>query len=207
MQFLGLGDDRPIRDLKLTDLMVEDVVFLNDIVYFEAKLSGSGFAGREVRVVLRQKDKPGVLAEQKLKVAPDGQSQQVRLPYRPTEEGEFRYTVEVEPLDTQAAYYEQALALAFCQPNVEAMLLFLAQDERARSAWQSGLYYVDGTPKSSRPRVTRALDRTAGGSITRCSGVQLIVHPSYLRFGTRSAARRGVFRTMCQRGSSGSQQP
>lgn len=96
---IGLGDDRPIRDLKLTDLMVEDVVFLNDIVYFEAKLSGSGFAGREVRVVLRQKDKPGVLAEQKLKVAPDGQSQQVRLPYRPTEEGEFRYTVEVEPLE------------------------------------------------------------------------------------------------------------
>ena len=96
--------------------------------------------------------------------------------------------------ETQAAYYEQALALAFCQPTVEAMLLFLSRDERARAGWQSGVYYVDGTAKSSLPRVAEALDRTTGGSITRCPGVQLVVRLTYLRFGTRSAAKRGVFR-------------
>jgi len=104
-------------------------------------------------------------------------------------------TTKPVPETTQAQYYEQALAMAFCQPNVETMLLFLSRDERARAAWQSGVYYVDGTPKSSRAVVTRALDRTAGGSITRCPGVQLVVHPTYLRFGTRSAAKRGIFRT------------
>ncbi|MBM2821803.1 MAG: hypothetical protein HW413_549 [Thermoleophilia bacterium] len=97
--------------------------------------------------------------------------------------------------ETQAAYYEQALALAFCQPTVEGMLLFLSRDERARGAWQSGIFYVDGTPKTSLPRVREAMDRTTGGSITRCPGVQLIVRPTLLRFGTRSAAKRGVFRT------------
>jgi hypothetical protein len=96
--------------------------------------------------------------------------------------------------ETQATYYEQALALAFCQPNVEGMLLFLSRDERARAAWQSGLFYVDGTPKTSLPRVREALDRTTGGSITRCTGVQLVVRPSYLRFGTRTAAKRRAFR-------------
>ena len=96
---------------------------------------------------------------------------------------------------TQASYYRQALGLAFCQPNVEGLLIFLANDERGRANWQSGIHYVDGTPKSSRARVTRALDRTTGGSITHCPGVQLPVHASYLRFGTRSAAKRGVFRT------------
>ena len=95
---------------------------------------------------------------------------------------------------TQAAYYEQALALAFCQPTVGGMLLFLSRDERARPAWQSGIHYVDGTPKTSKARVTESLDRTTGGSITRCPGVELPVRPSYLRFGTRSAAKRGVFR-------------
>ena len=95
---------------------------------------------------------------------------------------------------TQAAYYEQALALAFCQPTVEGMLLFLSRDERARPAWQSGIHYVDGTPKASKALVTESLDRTTGGSITRCPGVELPVRPSYLRFGTRSAAKRGVFR-------------
>jgi hypothetical protein len=97
--------------------------------------------------------------------------------------------------DTQAAHYEQALALAFCQPTVEGMLIFLSRDERARAAWQSGIFYVDGTPKTSLPRVREAMDRTTGGSITRCPGVQLIVRPTLLRFGTRSAAKRGVFRT------------
>ena len=100
------------------------------------------------------------------------------------------------PVDeaTQAAYYEQALALAFCQPTVDGVLLFLSRDERARPGWQSGIHYTDGTPKTSKSRVTESLDRTTGGSITRCPGVELPVRPSYLRFGTRSAARRGVFR-------------
>jgi hypothetical protein len=96
--------------------------------------------------------------------------------------------------ETQAAHYEQALALAFCQPTVEGMLIFLARDERARAAWQSGVFYVDGTPKTSLPRVREALDRATGGSITRCPGVELVVRPTFLRFGTRSAAKRGVFR-------------
>jgi hypothetical protein len=96
--------------------------------------------------------------------------------------------------ETQALYYRQALALAFCQPTVAGMLLFLSRDERARPTWQSGIHYVDGTPKSSKERVTAALDRTAGGSITRCPGVALPVRTEYLRFGTRSAAKRGAFR-------------
>jgi hypothetical protein len=96
--------------------------------------------------------------------------------------------------ERQAEYYRQALALSFCQPNVVGMLLFLSRDERARATWQSGIHYVDGTPKTSKARVKRALDRTTGGSIARCPGIQLPVRTSYLRFGTRSAAKRGVFR-------------
>ena len=96
--------------------------------------------------------------------------------------------------ETQATYYQQALALSFCQPNVVGMLLFLSRDERARATWQSGIHYVDGTPKTSKQRVTKALNRATGGSIARCPGVQLPVRASNLRFGTRSAAKRGVFR-------------
>jgi hypothetical protein len=96
--------------------------------------------------------------------------------------------------ETQAAYYQQAFALAFCQPTVAGILLLHAQDERDLDRWQSGVYYVDGTPKASLPRVTRALERAVGGSITRCPGLQLPVRATGLRFGTRAAARRGIFR-------------
>jgi hypothetical protein len=106
---------------------------------------------------------------------------------------EVAATKPVDPA-TQASYYQQALAMAFCQPTVEGILVFHSIDERALAAWQSGVYYVDGTAKSSLPAVRRALDRTAGGSITRCPGVELVVHATYLRFGTRSAAKRGSFR-------------
>jgi hypothetical protein len=94
----------------------------------------------------------------------------------------------------QASYYEQALAMSFCQPNVTGMLILHSVDERALDRWQSGVYYADGTAKSSFPRVRKALNRTTGGSIARCPGVQLAVRTTYLRFGTRTAARRGEFR-------------
>jgi hypothetical protein len=102
-------------------------------------------------------------------------------------------TTRPVPEGTQASFYEQALALSFCQPTVEAVLLFLSRDERARPTWQSGVYYVDGTAKTSLPRVTEALDRATGGSIARCPGVRLTVEPKYLRFGGRAAARQGSF--------------
>jgi hypothetical protein len=109
--------------------------------------------------------------------------------YTGTEPATTRPTTEAN----QAAFYEQALAMAFCQPNVETILVFHAQDERERTGWQSGVRYVDGTPKASLSRVREALDRTTGGSITRCPGVQLVVRASGLRFGSRGAARRGIF--------------
>ena len=95
---VGLGNDQPVRDLKLSDLLVDDVVFVDDVVNFECKADRhAAFEGRKVRVVLREKDKPDVLAETEVTVGPDGQPQTVRLPYRPTQVGEFEYVVEVEP--------------------------------------------------------------------------------------------------------------
>jgi hypothetical protein len=79
--------------------------------------------------------------------------------------------------ETQAAYYRRALQLAFCQPNVTGLLLFHSHDEAALSAWQSGLYYADGTPKSSLAPVRDALEATRGGSIEHCQGLALTVKP------------------------------
>ena len=80
---------------------------------------------------------------------------------------------------TQAAYYEQALALAFCQPTVGGVLLFLSRDERARPGWQSGIHYIDGTPKTSKPRVTgvaRPHDRRLDHALPRrgAAGAHLV---------------------------------
>ena len=89
-----------------------------------------------------------------------------------------------KPVDEyqQAAAYDLGLRLAFCQPNVAGVLLFHSHDEQALLSWQSGVYYADGTPKASFWAVRDALDRTRGGSITRCDGLALDVSLTNVRF-------------------------
>jgi hypothetical protein len=82
-------------------------------------------------------------------------------------------TTKPVPESTQATYYHDALALAFCQSNVKAFFVFHAFDEQALAAWQSGVYYVNGTPKSSLPVVRNAIRDSVGGVIAKCPGLQL----------------------------------
>jgi hypothetical protein len=68
----------------------------------------------------------------------------------------------------QARYYGQALRLAYCQPTVKALLLFLIRDEPDLRRWQSGLYYADETPKTSMPVVRQAAEQVESGNFVRC---------------------------------------
>ncbi|MEX2112711.1 MAG: VWA domain-containing protein [Pirellulales bacterium] len=99
---VGIGSEQPVRDLELTDLLVDEVVFVDDVVNFEFKLTGAGFAGKTVDVVLREKDDPAVLARMSVVIDPDGKPQRLRLPYRPTKVGDFEYLVEVQNLPEEA---------------------------------------------------------------------------------------------------------
>jgi hypothetical protein len=81
----------------------------------------------------------------------------------------------VLPVDntTQAAYYREALAMAFCQPNVTTFLFFHSVDESNLDRWQSGMYYVDGAPKPSLAAVAQAARDARGAVIARCTGLKL----------------------------------
>jgi hypothetical protein len=63
------------------------------------------------------------------------------------------------PVDeaTQADYYRRAVELAACQENVAGLLLFHSHDEPALTGFQSGVYFVDGTPKASLAPVREAI--------------------------------------------------
>jgi len=82
-------------------------------------------------------------------------------------------TTKPVPEPTQAAYYRQAIQLAFCEPNVRGLFLFHGIDETALSAWQSGLYYADDTPKSSLAPVRLALEEARRGVVAQCPGMEL----------------------------------
>jgi hypothetical protein len=65
----------------------------------------------------------------------------------------------------QAQRYRQALLMAACQPTVRGFLIFHVTDERDYNRWQSGLYYADGTPKTSLPLVKATIDEVRAGEV------------------------------------------
>ena len=90
-----------------------------------------------------------------------------------------------QPVDeaTQAAYYRQAIQLAFCDPTVQGLFLFHAIDEKAMTGWQSGVYYADDTPKSSLAPVRLALQQARRGILAQCPGLQLTPKPTVVQNG------------------------
>jgi hypothetical protein len=85
--------------------------------------------------------------------------------------------ITTKPVDevTQAAYYRQAVQLVFCQPNVRGLFLFHTVDEKDLTAWQSGVYYADDTPKPSLQETKAALDESRRGVVAQCEGLELPV--------------------------------
>jgi hypothetical protein len=63
----------------------------------------------------------------------------------------------------QASYYRQALQMAACQPTVRGFLIFHVTDETDFGRWQSGLYFPDGSAKSSRTVVRQTMNEIRQG--------------------------------------------
>jgi hypothetical protein len=63
--------------------------------------------------------------------------------------------------------------MAFCQKTVMGLFLFHVQDEAAMAAWQSGEYYVDGTPKTSLAAIAAAAATVHRGVVASCPGLLL----------------------------------
>jgi uncharacterized membrane protein len=121
---VGLGSETQPRDLELADLLVDDVVFVDDVVNFEYKLSGAGFPGKSIKVTLREKDNPTPLAQMDATISPDGKPQRLRLPYRPTKVGEFEYVVEAEQLpdETQTENNRQQRVVSVRKEQIKVLL-------------------------------------------------------------------------------------
>ncbi|MBV8487195.1 MAG: VWA domain-containing protein, partial [Planctomycetaceae bacterium] len=99
---IGVGSAEKARDLELTELLVDDIVFADDVVRFQAKLLSRGFQGQKVTLRLKEKDRanPDRKTERELQSidveAPaDGQPRRVELTHRPKTTGERTFVLEV----------------------------------------------------------------------------------------------------------------
>src|SRR5919198_1285241 len=84
---------------------------------------------------------------------------------------------------------------SFTQPNVRGIFLFHSVDETDLDRWQSGLYYADGTPKTSLAPTRAAAEASRRGIVARCPGLQLAVKAKLDRPSARNP--RFSFRLRC----------
>jgi hypothetical protein len=99
------------------------------------------------------------------------------------------------PESLQARYYAQAFALAACQPTVAGMLMFHVVDERDARAWQSGLYYGNGRPKTSLSRVRAAALSAQSGTLADCEQNKTTANVDAVLFGAPSASPADTLQT------------
>lgn len=92
--FVGLGNDQPAKDVRLQDVLAEEVVFVGDMAHFDAKFSAPGFEGQRITLQLTRDGMDAPLASREVIVGPAGESQTVRLSYRPLDVGDFAFAVE-----------------------------------------------------------------------------------------------------------------
>jgi hypothetical protein len=98
---VGLGSDRLPRDVELAEVLVDEAVFVDDLVSFTVRFRSTGLAGETARIVLHRDGEPAPLAEQAVTLGPDGEIQTVLLTYRPTKPGDVPLVVEITPRDDE----------------------------------------------------------------------------------------------------------
>jgi hypothetical protein len=104
---IGLGQREPPQDIELADVLVDDVVFVNDVVSFQIQVKASGLDGQPAKILLRRlaaADSGGAstnVAEESIRLPPTGQTMKTRLVDRPSEPGEITYEVELQPREEE----------------------------------------------------------------------------------------------------------
>jgi hypothetical protein len=93
-----------------------------------------------------------------------GVDTQIPMPKRTFYSGTEPATTKPVTEAVQAAFYDEALREAACQPNVRGFLIFHVTDETDYNRWQSGVYYADGTPKTSRALVKASMNAIRTGA-------------------------------------------
>jgi hypothetical protein len=107
---IGLGRDQSPRDVEIADVLVDDAVFVDDLVNFQVQIKATGLEGEAATVTLRKAaaengasaDRGTVLAEQSIVLPPSGETLTTFVVDRPTQPGQFAYVVEIAPRDDES---------------------------------------------------------------------------------------------------------
>jgi von Willebrand factor type A domain-containing protein len=99
---VGIGSAKPPRDIELSDVLVDDVVFVNDMVSLQVQIKASGLEGQPSKVTLKREGESTPLMEQSIVLPAGGKTLSVHLTERPTKPGDVTYVVEIAPREDES---------------------------------------------------------------------------------------------------------
>ncbi len=106
---IGFGSDEPVKDVQLTGLLAEDVVFADDPLTFALQVKAFGYAGRRAKLTLRREGRRSVIDTTEVELEADGSPAVAELTDVPSEEGDFKYVVEATALPGETDHENNAL--------------------------------------------------------------------------------------------------
>ena len=106
---VGLGSDRPARDLRLADLLVDEAAFVGDLIHFDVKLVGEGLHRRRPLVKLTRGAATATpfWPSRKSSWASPATAQTVRLAHRADKAGRIRIRGRSRASRGRSEYREQ----------------------------------------------------------------------------------------------------
>jgi hypothetical protein len=131
---VGLGRDDPPRDIELADVLVDDVVFVDDLVSFQIQVKATGLAGESAEVILRREDNTttgaagsaSAVATETVTLPMAGETLTLQLVDRPTEPGDVAYVIEIAPRDdeTDRENNRQRRVVAVRDQKIRVLMVF-----------------------------------------------------------------------------------
>ncbi len=128
---IGIGNDAPPKDVSISDLSAENVVFSRDLVTFDFKVSSIGYEDSSATVRLKIEGVQEPVAQQTIKLTGKRNGNSVRLTHRPQEQGQLQFEVEIETLDGEASN-ENNILQKTVQVRDEQIKVLLVADNPSR---------------------------------------------------------------------------
>lgn len=131
---IGVGDSSEPRNLKVAELWAPDSVFRDDPFLVQAQIQAEGFAGRTVDVALearpvRADGSAGAdltLQTRQVTFAGDTADERITFEHRPSEAGDYVFSVRVSPLPNEVLESDNVKSLPVKVLSDQARVLLIA---------------------------------------------------------------------------------
>lgn len=147
---VGVGDADSAHNIAVNLLEAPQIALEGDEITVTARVSATGFSGREVSLLVEEEESRQVLAERSITLE-EGDGKRVALPFIPQQTGDLRLRVGVRP------YQEETLA----EDNF-ANFTVQVRPERIR------VLYVEGRPRYEYRNLQNTLRRADRNLVVQC---------------------------------------